>query len=49
MITFPRPSITAPLVMTSWGYMQEFETFDAGLAERFIEVDPDFALEPNAQ
>jgi len=49
MIAFPRPSITAPLVMTSWGYMQEFETFDAGLAERFIEVDPDFALEPNAQ
>ena len=49
LIAFPRPSITAPLVMTSWGYMQEFETFDAGLAERFIEVNPDLAPEPNAQ
>ena len=49
LIAFPRPSISAPLVMTSWGYMQEFDSYDARLAERFIEVNPSLAPEPNAQ
>lgn len=48
LIAFPRPSISVPLVMTSWGYLQEFETYDAKLAERFIEVNPTMAPEPNA-
>ncbi len=46
LIAFPRPSLEVPLVMTSWGYLQEFETFDPNLAEQFIETNRRFAPEP---
>jgi hypothetical protein len=48
LIAFPRPSITHPLVMTAWGQMQEFVTFDAQLAEKFIKVNQPRAPEPGA-
>ena len=48
VIAFPRPTLEKPLVMTSWGYMQEFDTFDADLATRFIETNQPLAPEPNA-
>jgi hypothetical protein len=48
LIAFPRPSITVPLVMTAWGQLQEFESFDSKLAERFIKVNQPRAPEPGA-
>jgi hypothetical protein len=48
LIAFPRPSITNPLVMTSWEQLQEFETYDADLAKKFIKVNQPRAPEPNA-
>jgi len=48
LIAFPRPSISVPMIMTAWGQMQEFETFDAKLAEKFIKVNQPNAPEPNA-
>jgi hypothetical protein len=48
LIAFPRPSISAPLVMTAWGQLQEFEAFDVKLAEEFIKVNRPRAPEPNA-
>ena len=46
LIAFPRPSLSVPLVMTSWGYLQEFETFDADLAAQFVETNQPLAPEP---
>jgi hypothetical protein len=48
LIAFPRPSISSPLVMTSWGQMQEFDSFDASEAEKFIKVNQPRAPEPGA-
>jgi hypothetical protein len=48
LIAVPRKSIDAPLVMTSWGRLQRFEQFDAGLARAFIENNLNHAPEPNA-
>ncbi len=48
VIAFPRPSLEKPLVMTSWGYMQEFDTFDRDLAVQFIETNQPLAPEPDA-
>lgn len=48
LIAFPRPTITAPLIMTSWGQLQEFEEFDSALAEKFINVNQPRAPEPGA-
>lgn len=48
VIAFPRPTLEKPLVMTSWGYIQEFDTFDADFAVRFIETNQPLAPEPNA-
>lgn len=48
LIAFPRPSITVPLVMTSWGQLQEFQTFDSALAEKFIKINQPRAPEPGA-
>lgn len=48
LIAFPRPSISFPLVMTSWEQLQEFETYDAGLARKFIQINQPRAPEPNA-
>jgi hypothetical protein len=49
LIAFPRPTISVPLVMTSWSYLLEMETYDARLAERFIKLNAPLAPEPNAQ
>lgn len=48
LIAFPRPSISHPLVMTSWEQLQEFETYDADLARKFIKVNQPRAPEPYA-
>jgi hypothetical protein len=48
LIAFPRLSITAPLVMTSWGQLQEFDVFDEELAKEFITVNKSRAPEPDA-
>lgn len=48
VIAFPRDSIDTPLVMTSWGQLQRFESFDADLARNFIRANRNRAPEPNA-
>lgn len=48
VIAFPRPSIDVPLVMTSWGRIQRFETFDGELALAFVRGNQNKAPEPNA-
>lgn len=48
LIAFPRPSISVPLVMTAWEYLQEFESYDAEMAKKFIRVNQPRAPEPNA-
>jgi hypothetical protein len=48
LIGFPRASIEYPLVMTSWGQMQPFETFDETLARKFVSANRNRAPEPNA-
>ena len=35
LIAYPWPSLDVPLVMTSWGRLQRFETFDAKQAKAF--------------
>lgn len=37
VIAYPWDSIGVPLVMTSWGFTLRFETFDAKLAQTFIQ------------
>jgi hypothetical protein len=48
IISFPWPSIDVPVVATSWGRMQEFESFDAKLARRFVRANRNRAPEPHA-
>jgi len=48
LIAFPRASLDAPFVMTSWGQMQRFEKFDQGLAIKFVQANRNRAPEPNA-
>jgi hypothetical protein len=48
LIAFPRPSLTAPLVMTAWGRLLEFESFDAELAKELIIVNQVLAPEYGA-
>jgi len=48
VIAFPRASIDVPLVMTSWGRIQRFETFDSDLATSFVRGNQNKAPEPNA-
>lgn len=48
VIAFPRASIEVPLVMTSWGRLQQFETFDSDLATAFVRGNQNKAPEPNA-
>jgi hypothetical protein len=36
LIAFPRNTLEAPVVMTSWGRGQAFEVFDAEAARTFI-------------
>ena len=49
LVAIPWKSIETPLVMTSWGQLQRFEQFDAGLARAFIESNLNHAPEPDAQ
>lgn len=49
LIAVPWKSIDMPLVMTSWGRLQRFEQFDAGLANAFIDSNLDHSPEPDAQ
>ena len=48
LIAFPRSSLDFPVVMTAWTQYQEFETFDAREAEKFIRVNRPLAPEPSA-
>jgi hypothetical protein len=49
IIAFPWASISVPIVATSWGRYLEFETWDADLAETFIENNRNKSPEPNAR
>jgi hypothetical protein len=48
MIAYPWPSIDVPLVLTSWGRMQKFESFDAEQAKAYYRANLNKAPEPNA-
>lgn len=48
VIAFPRPTIDYPVVMTSWGQILEFETFDPRSAAQFVTRNRNQAPEPNA-
>lgn len=48
MIAYPWDSIDVPLVLTSWGRMQRFESFDAEQAKAFYRANLNKAPEPNA-
>lgn len=48
MIAYPWNSIDVPVVMTSWGRLQRFETFDAEQAKAFYRANLNKAPEPNA-
>lgn len=48
VIAYPWDSIDVPLVMTSWGYMLRFETFDPQLAQAFILQHRNRSPEPEA-
>ena len=48
LIAFPWETIDVPLVMTSWGKLQRFNTFIASDARAFIQTNRNQAPEPNA-
>ena len=48
LIAYPWPSLDVPLVMTSWGRLQRFETFDAEQARNFYRSNLNKAPEPDA-
>jgi len=48
MIAYPREFIDVPLVMTSWGRLQRFETFNAEQAKAFYRANLNKSPEPNA-
>ncbi len=48
LIAYPWNSLDVPLVMTSWGRLQRFETFDAEQAKAFYRANLNKAPEPNA-
>lgn len=49
VIAFPWESIDVPVVMTSWGQLQEFESFNSRRATQFIQANRNRAPEPQAQ
>lgn len=49
LIAFPWDSLDVPVVMTSWGRMQRFETFNVDFAKSFVERNRNRAPEPNTQ
>lgn len=48
VMAFPWKSLDVPVVATSWGRLQRFESFDTGLAERFVRSNRNKAPEPDA-
>ena len=48
LIAYPWPSLDVPLVMTSWGRLEKFESFDAEKATAFYRANLNKAPEPNA-
>jgi hypothetical protein len=48
VIAFPWDSIDVPVVMTSWGKLQRFDSFDVDQAVAFVERNRNHAPEPNA-
>ncbi len=48
LIAYPWPSLDVPVVVTSWGRLQKFETFDAAQAKAFYQANLNRAPEPNA-
>ena len=48
LIAYPWTSLDVPLVMTSWGRLQRFETFDAEQAKAFYRANLNRAPEPDA-
>ena len=48
LIAYPWNSIDVPLVMTSWGRLQRFETFDPAQAIAFYRANLNRAPEPDA-
>lgn len=47
LIAYPWPSLDVPLVMTSWGRLQRFETFDSEQAKAFYSANLNKAPEPD--
>jgi len=48
VIAFPWASIDVPVVLTSWGQIQEFDHFSPDKAVAFVERNRNHAPEPNA-
>jgi len=48
VIAYPWTSLDVPLVMTSWGRMEKFESFDADKTKAFYRANLNKAPEPNA-
>lgn len=48
VIAFPWDSLEVPVVLTSWGQMQEFETFNPEQAQSFVRQNRNQAPEPLA-
>lgn len=48
LIAYPWPSLEVPLVMTSWGRLQRFESFNAEQAKAFYRSNLNKAPEPDA-
>lgn len=49
VIAFPWESIEVPVVLTSWGQLQEFENFNTRQAMQFVNANRNRAPEPQAQ
>ncbi len=48
LIGFPWSDMDSPMVMASWGQMQEFASFDETMVKDFIRTNRNQAPEPNA-
>jgi len=48
VIAFPWDSLNVPVVLTSWGQMQEFKAFNPELAQSFVQRNRNKAPEPLA-
>lgn len=48
LIAYPWPSIDVPVVITSWGRLQKFESFDTDQVKAFYRANLNRSPEPNA-